>query len=146
MKKAYTKPSIEMETFSPNEYIAACYALVDQNDPANFVIKGNIADGKGTDGQNFSKDGKYYWNGKGFEDDHLDVLSHSWGEQYDGSSDKVTYYNGTDMNLTSTVSAWEANGDSKRGEKLQTYQATPVNIITITEGNAATYNTSVNAS
>ena len=146
MKKAYVKPSLEMETFSPNEYIAACYAIVNMNDPSNFVIRANLANGKGTDGMNGrDSENKYLWNGKGFEDDNIDVLSHSWGEVYEGSGD-VTFYNGSGMNSTVTVQTWEANHNSAIGGTLVSHEATPVTITKITADNASTYNTGVNAS
>lgn len=143
MKKAYVKPSIEMETFSPNEYIAACYAIVNAGDPSNFIVSANLKNGP-TDGQNYIKDSKYYWNGKGFDDDHLDELSTSWYE-----SDNSWYYNGPGMSHTTEIQVWKANGDatSKTSPKtLVTEVATAVNLVEITEANASDYNTSVNAS
>lgn len=146
MKKTYVKPSMEVETFSPNEYIATCYAIVNQMDPSNFVIRADLANGKGTDGMNGSDgQGKYLWNGRGFGDDNIDVLSHDWGEVYEGSGD-TTFYNGSGMNSTIPVQAWEANHDSKKGENLVPYDATPVTITKITADNASQYNTGVNAS
>ena len=147
MKKTYVKPSIEMETFSPNEYIATCYAIVDINDATNFVVRANVANnGKGTDGQNGrDKENKYLWNNRGFSDDNIDILSHKWKEVYDGNGD-TTFYNGGDMRLTSQVQAWEANHDANIGDNLVTYDATPVTIKTITADNASQYNTTANAS
>ena len=141
MKKAYVKPTIEMETFSPDEYIAACYALVDINDPTNFAIKGNW-NGKATDGQNSLKNGKYYWRNNGFGDDHFDYLDKpTWKESHSG-----WFYDGSGMSHNTTVSAWEANGDTTRGQNLVTHNATQVSIVEITESNAASYNTGANAS
>ncbi|MDD7176435.1 MAG: hypothetical protein SPG09_09585 [Lachnospiraceae bacterium] len=146
MKKAYTKPSIEMETFSPNEYIAACYAIINQMDTSNFVIRRDLANGKGTDGMNGrDKAGNYMWNRKGFEDDNIDILSHDWREIYEGSGD-TTFYNGPGMNSSVTVQAWEANHDSEKGGTMVSHDATPVTITKITADNAAQYNTGVNAS
>lgn len=141
MKKTYVKPAIEMETFSPNEYIAACYAIVDVNDPTNFAIKGNW-NGKGTDGQNSSQNGKWYWRNNGFDDDHFDYLDHpTWKESHTG-----WFYDGPGMNHSTSVSTWEAAGDTQKGETMVSHTATQVNIVEITEGNAASYNTGANAS
>lgn len=141
MKKTYVKPSVEMETFSPNEYIAACYALVDVNDSTNFTVVGNIANGKGTDGQNGTSNGKWIWNKKGFDDDHLDTLATVWKESHDG-----LFYDGPGMTHTTAVQTWEANNDTVKGGTMVDHMATQVNSVKITSANASDYNTGVNAS
>lgn len=141
MKKTYVKPSIEMETFAPNEYIAACYAIVDAGNPANFTIKGNW-NGKGTDGQNKKENGLWYWKKTGFDDDNFDYLDHDiWGESHTG-----WFYNGPGMEHTTAVKTWEAAGDTAQNGTMVDHMATQVNIIQITSENASDYNTGVNAS
>ncbi len=141
MKKAYVKPAVEMETFSPNEYIAACYALVDVNDTSNFAICGDLKNGTGTDGMNAYSKGKWNWTNKGFGDDHLDKLATDWAESHNG-----WFYDGPGMTHTTAVKTWEASNDTTKGGTMVDHMATQVNITKITESNAADYNTGVNAS
>lgn len=139
MKKTYVKPSMEVETFSPNEYIATCYAIVNKEDASNYYIhSGDFADG-----QNSYKDGKYNWLNNGFDRDHLDKLDTGWYEFENG-----WFSDDPRMTNRRTVLAWEAAGDTKSGEKnYKSYEAAPIlDPIPITADNASTYNTNVNAS
>jgi hypothetical protein len=142
MKRVYEKPVIEMETFTPNEYIATCYALVDATDSSNFTVVSAYP----TDGENTSNNGRYYWNNKGFGDDNCDILDkETWGEK---CSQTGWYYSGKGMTLKEDVAAWQANGEGRWGNKtLQPYQATRIlNPIEITAANSSAYGTSANAS
>jgi hypothetical protein len=141
MKRAYEKPVVETETFTPNEYIASCFALVDVNDSNNYVIKTDW-NGTITDGQNYTKnDNKWYWNGKGFGDDHLDELSTKWSESANG-----IFYDGAGMTHTTAVKTWEANGDVQKGATMVDHMATQVNIVQLTDANSSAYGSSANAS
>ena len=139
MKRVYEQPNMEVECFAANEYIASCYAIVDVNNAANFVIKGNW-DGVYTDGKNTNQGKQYYFDSKGFSDDNLDYLDQVWFESHDG-----LFYNGPGMTHTTAIQTWEGAGEAK-GQRKMDYMATQVSLQQITEGNAATYNTTVNAS
>lgn len=141
MKRAYQKPMMEMEAFAPNEYIAACYAIVDVNDSSNFTIKKGW-NGNYTDGQNTHNGGLWNWNSRGFGDDNFDYLdSPNWGESHTG-----LFYNGAGMSHTTQVSTWEANGDRRRNDTMVDHLATQVGIIELTEENSSIYQSSANAS
>ena len=140
MKRTYVTPSIEMETFAPNEYIAACYAIVDVNNSSNFAIKGGW-DGQYTDGINNNSNGRYNWPGNGFQDDNFDYLDTTWGESTTG-----LFYDGPGMSHSTNVKTWEGNNDRRVGETLVDHVATQVNIVELTEANSSTYNSSPNAS
>lgn len=140
MKRSYQKPVMEMETFAPNEYIAACYAIVDVNDSTNFTIKQGW-NGNPTDGMNSKSGGAWNWLGKGFEDDNLDTLSTDYAESTNG-----LFYNGPGMEHTTEVSAWEANGDTDKGDTMKKYTATEVKVVTLTDDNYNQYGFSANAS
>lgn len=144
MKKAYTKPCIEMETFSPNEYIAACYAIVSKENSSDFTVIPGVREGKYTDGMNAkNKSTGWQWQKDGFEDDHLDKLAKNWCESDDG-----WFYDGDKLTSPKqVVSTWEAAGDADMGVTKITHQAVPVlDPIPITADNASSYNCGVNAS
>jgi hypothetical protein len=142
MKKAYEKPIVELETFTPNEYIASCYAIVDVNNAQNFTIKGGGWNGRPTDGENGVSYGVWNWNGKGFDDDHFDTLdSPTWGESHNG-----LFYDGPGMTHTTKVQTWEANNDTVKDGTMVDHLATQVNIVELTDANCSTYNSSANAS
>jgi hypothetical protein len=141
MKKTYEKPNVEVENFEPNEYIAACYAIVDVNNEQNFTIKGGW-NGQYTDGENGNSDGIWHWNSKGFDDDHFDYLdSPTWGESHTG-----LFYDGPGMTHTTQVSSWEANQDTVKNATMVDHMATQVKIVQLTDANSGAYGSSANAS
>ncbi len=117
MKKEYVKPVIESEEFVANEYVAACYAILGDND--NWFVK---KDGYPTDGdyENFK------WNNKGFADDQFDVIIKKW------------YYSGDELGNEGKKPVRNFFGES--------VQAIGVNIEQITQNNCNSYNCGPNAS
>lgn len=67
MKKVWVEPRIEVQKFTPNEYVAACYYF----GSTNIILRQKRP---GTDGRT---DPQFDWQGenKGFKDDGWDFLS-----------------------------------------------------------------------
>ena len=140
MKKVYSQPRMEVETFAANEYIAACYAIVEpKTNDTNFIIRKSADMTDGVNNRNSS--GVCVFNNKGFGDDNYDCLGKYLGESHDG-----WFYNGPGMEHKTRVQVWESNGDTEAGQTLVEYMATQVFSVQITEENASMYGTTVNAS
>ena len=129
--KEWRAPAAKIEMFAANEYVAACYAIV--NEYEDFFTMTTAP----TDGDTVT------WKQKGFADDGLDYMGtndipKSGGWYYQGdklTGTAVNIYCGTQRNYSDRQITQTANGT-----------AVPVSVIEITEANYTKYSCGPNHS
>ena len=91
MKKEWVEPRIEVQKFTPNEYVAACWLVSKEN---NHVV----LDICPTDGKLTTPNKPKTWNRLGFNDDGFDFLSggddtipSGWSSGWCGTEDELVH-------------------------------------------------------
>lgn len=101
MKKMWEEPSIQVQEFMPNEYVAVCWGVACSVNAANDVEKGWMLDGRFP----WDKESNYE-NGQTHSADHCGMMTNQWviDDNGDGTVDRMIE-TGTDGlgNLTCTL-------------------------------------------